>query len=185
MKRLFETLSAALFLALFALSGIQRASADEKAEDVEAEINEALSELPAADRKTAETQRYCPVMQDQRLGSMGAPVKVMVDGQPVFVCCKSCSKKALSNSKATLAKVKMLTKAAAGLAKLSAEDRKLAEIQRFCAVEEESMLGSMGKPVKLVLEGQPVFLCCVGCEDGAKADPKATLAKVKKSKGAK
>ena len=76
-------------------------------------------------------------------------------------------------------------KLAASLAGLSADDRKLAEAQRFCAVENENLLGSMGKPVKLVIEGQAVFLCCAGCEDGAKADPKQTLAKVKELKEGK
>ena len=184
MNRSFELLSAGLLIAMFALPNSPLATGAE-ASEAEAEIKEALSELPASDRKAAETQRYCPVMAEQRLGSMGVPVKIMINGQPVFVCCKSCSKKALLNSKATLAAVKKLTKAAAGLAKLSAEDRKLAQMQRFCAIEEESMLGSMGQPVKLVLEGQPVFLCCTGCEESAKADPKATLAKVKQLKEAK
>jgi|SRR5215469_10840080 len=149
----------------------------------EAEIKEALAELPAADRTAAEAQRYCPVMQDHRLGSMGAPVKVAVDGQAVFVCCKSCSKKAQADPKATLATVKKLKKVAAALTKLSPEDLKLAEAQRFCAVEEENLLGSMGKPVKLLIEGQPVFLCCAGCQAAAKAEPKKTLAKVKELTG--
>jgi len=39
-------------------------------------------------------------------------------------------------------------------------------------------LGSMGIPVKLMLEGKPVFLCCEGCEGEARANPKATLAQV-------
>src|SRR4051794_18149041 len=34
-----------------------------------------------------------------------------------------------------------------GLAALSPEDRKEAEAQRFCAVNDDSRLGSMGKPV--------------------------------------
>ena len=63
----------------------------------------------------------------------------------------------------------------AALAKLSDDDRKLAEAQRFCPVLEDSRLGSMGTPVKLMIDGQPVFLCCEGCEDEALADPKATL----------
>lgn len=71
----------------------------------------------------------------------------------------------------------------AALGKLSAEDRGLAEAQRFCAVEGENLLGSMGRPVKLMIEGQPVFLCCEGCQDAAKADPKKTLAKVKELTG--
>ena len=180
------TFAATVVLALpFITSGIRPALGDDEGVASEAEIKEALGELPAADRKLAEEQRYCPVMQDHRLGSMGTPVKVTVDGQAVFVCCKACSKKASANAKATLATVKKLKKVAAALAKLSPEDRQLAEEQRFCAVEEENLLGSMGKPVKLTIEGQPVFLCCAGCQDSAKADPKKTLAKVKELKSAK
>lgn len=73
-------------------------------------------------------------------------------------------------------------KIAAALAKLSPEDRKLAEEQKFCALENKSPLGSMGPPVKIELEGQTVFLCCKGCEKGAKANPDETLAKVEKLK---
>jgi len=40
----------------------------------------------------------------------------------------------------------------------------------------------MGVPVKITLKGQPVFLCCAGCEDRAKADPDKTLEKVRKIK---
>jgi Cu(I)/Ag(I) efflux system membrane fusion protein len=70
----------------------------------------------------------------------------------------------------------------AALAKLSPEDRKLAETQRFCPILSTSRLGSMGQPVKLRIEGQPVFLCCAGCKGKALADPKGTLAKVQKLK---
>src|SRR4051812_32238730 len=48
------------------------------------------------------------------------------------------------------------------LAKLSAEDRKLAEAQKWCAIEDESRLGSMGVPMKILVKGEPVFLCCKG-----------------------
>jgi nitrous oxide reductase accessory protein NosL len=64
------------------------------------------------------------------------------------------------------------------------EDRRLAEAQKFCAVRNNNRLGSMGKPHKVMLDGQPVFLCCDGCEDTAKADPKKTLAKVEQLKKA-
>jgi hypothetical protein len=43
----------------------------------------------------------------------------------------------------------------------------------------------MGVPVKIMVKGQPVFLCCTGCEDKAKADPDQTLEKVRKSKAKK
>jgi hypothetical protein len=67
----------------------------------------------------------------------------------------------------------------AALDQLAPEDRKLAEAQKFCAIEEENRLGSMGKPIKLVLKDQPVFLCCKGCKMKAERDPDKTLAKVK------
>jgi hypothetical protein len=66
------------------------------------------------------------------------------------------------------------------LAKLSAKDRALAAKQVFCAVLEESRLGSMGVPIKLDIQGTPVFLCCPGCKSQALADPQATLARVAK-----
>jgi uncharacterized protein (TIGR03000 family) len=71
---------------------------------------------------------------------------------------------------------------AENLAKLDPEDRKAAEAQRFCTVQEGIRLGSMGVPVKVTLKGQPVFLCCAGCEERAKADPDKTLDTVKKLK---
>src|SRR5262249_3435145 len=51
----------------------------------------------------------------------------------------------------------------ANLAKLSPEDRKAAEAQKWCAIETENELGAMGTPIKVVLKGEPVFLCCKMC----------------------
>ncbi len=70
---------------------------------------------------------------------------------------------------------------AANLAKLSPEDRKLAEAQKYCA-EEDSLLGAMGVPVKIMLKGQPVFVCCKGCVEKAQEEPDKTLARVKELK---
>ena len=69
---------------------------------------------------------------------------------------------------------------AAALAELPEEDRKLATEQRFCVVLGQSQLGSMGRPIKLEVEGQTVFVCCEGCTKRAKSDPKKTLAAVKR-----
>jgi hypothetical protein len=66
----------------------------------------------------------------------------------------------------------------ANLAKLSSEDRKLAEAQKFCAILNKNRLGSMGVPVKITIKDQPVFLCCGGCVAKAKANPEKTLATV-------
>jgi uncharacterized protein (TIGR03000 family) len=71
---------------------------------------------------------------------------------------------------------------AANLAKLSSEDRELAEAQRVCAVQRENRLGVMGVPVKVTVRGKPVFLCCEGCVKHALANPERTLAELKKLK---
>ena len=67
---------------------------------------------------------------------------------------------------------------AAERAKLSAEDRGLVEAQEWCAISTDERLGSMGPPLKLDVKGQPVFVCCKGCQREALADPDRTLAKV-------
>jgi uncharacterized protein (TIGR03000 family) len=71
---------------------------------------------------------------------------------------------------------------AANLAKLDPPDKQAAEEQRFCAVQEGIRLGSMGVPVKVTVKGRPVFLCCKGCEEKAKADPDKTVRKVENIK---
>ncbi|MEZ6091795.1 MAG: hypothetical protein R3C05_28075 [Pirellulaceae bacterium] len=144
----------------------------------EKKITDTLAKLSPEDRKAVEAQRFCPVMEYGRLGAMGAPIKVMVEGKPVFVCCKGCTEDAVEGGKDTLEKVAKLTAASAVLVKLSPEDRTAAEAQKYCAIAEGSFLGSMGAPIKLVMEGKPVFLCCKGCVKKAEANPAATLAKV-------
>ena len=66
------------------------------------------------------------------------------------------------------------------LAKMSPEDRALAEKQRFCVIEDDSRLGSMGLPIKLDVKGRTVFVCCKGCQRPALADPDKTLAQLDK-----
>jgi hypothetical protein len=64
------------------------------------------------------------------------------------------------------------------LASLNPEDRKLAEAQKYCAVQTKDRLGEMGPPVKIMLKDQPVFLCCGHCKKDAEKDPDKTLATV-------
>jgi hypothetical protein len=174
--------------------------------DEDAKVQAVLAKLDPADRRLAEEQGLCPVL-NSRLGSMGVPVSVTLGGQKVFLCCKACVKKARTDEKATLARVAALkekvkakgttrprtgseretasplpAKVKAALAKLPADDRKLAEAQRWCVVQTDKLLGSMGKPVKLMLKGKPVFLCCAGCEDEAREGPDKTLATAEKLK---
>ncbi len=71
----------------------------------------------------------------------------------------------------------MSEKVAASLRKLSPEDKKLAQAQRFCPIRNDP-LGSMGVPVKLTLDGKSVFICCKGCVAEAQKNPVETLNKV-------
>jgi Cu(I)/Ag(I) efflux system membrane fusion protein len=166
-------------------------------EDTDRKLELTLAKLSPEDRKLVESQKFCPVLADSRLGSMGVPVKVMIQDQPVFVCCNACSKQAASEGDATLKKVADLRagrkrdsertsasassssatvkpvmtpkqeKIAKALAKLVPADRAAAEQQKFCVVLPKSQLGSMGTPVKLTRDGKPIFLCCESCLDSA------------------
>jgi hypothetical protein len=79
-------------------------------------------------------------------------------------------------------KAKAEDKYAENFAKLDPADRKIAEAQKYCAVENENRLGSMGTPYKLMVKDQPVFLCCKSCQKQALADPDKTLAKIEELK---
>jgi hypothetical protein len=65
------------------------------------------------------------------------------------------------------------------LAKLGAEDRRLAEQQRYCPVMPEIRLGQMGMPYKVVLKGVPLIVCCKNCVEQAQENPEVALAKAR------
>jgi hypothetical protein len=172
----------ALVPALIALGCANDATPSrEKSQDEEAKIKAALEKLDPADRKLAEEQKYCAVETENRLGKMGTPVKLAIEEETVFLCCESCEKGAKKDPAKTLARFKDV-KSRAAVEQLDPADRKLAEAQKYCAIQSESLLGSMGKPVKMMIDDQSVFLCCKHCEKHAKADPEKTLATVKKLK---
>jgi hypothetical protein len=74
----------------------------------DAKIQAAMAKLTPEDRALAEEQKYCASQPDERLGGMGPPVKVMVKGQPVFVCCKGCTNDVLKDPDKTLKTVEEL-----------------------------------------------------------------------------
>lgn len=61
------------------------------------------------------------------------------------------------------------------LAHLSAEDRQLAQAQKYCPIMPEVLLGEMGSPIKVDVDGHAVMVCCKGCAKKAASDPAATL----------
>lgn len=150
-----------------------------------AEIEANLAALSPEDREAVVAQGFCPVMTESALGSMGPPVKVDVNGQAVFVCCKGCGKKALANPDKTLKTVAELQKKTeklqdieASFAALAPADRGAARAQGYCVVMTDNPLGTMGAPVKIKVGDKAVYLCCAGCRRKALANPEQTLATV-------
>ena len=76
----------------------------EKDVEASADITEALGTLSVADREIVRTQQLCPVA-DMKLGSMGKPVKVDVNGRSVFICCEGCRERLLAEPQKYLAKL--------------------------------------------------------------------------------
>ncbi len=66
-----------------------------------------------------------------------------------------------------------------GLKELSPEDYGSAMAQHACPVSGE-MLGTMGAPEKVDVNGKSVWICCDGCKDKLLADPDKYLAKLNK-----
>ena len=75
-----------------------------------------------------------------------------------------------------------MAKMMAGLKELSPEDHKSAMAQHMCPVSDE-MLGTMGAPEKVDVNGNSVWICCDGCKDKLLADPDKYLAKYYTAKG--
>jgi hypothetical protein len=153
----------------------------------------ALASLSPTDRRLAEEQGYCAVLNESRLGSMGPPVKLLLHGEAVFVCCKGCESQARANPEKVTEQAKELRRRGANrpparateqpppltaeeraaINQLPAADRAIAARQRICPVSQEP-LGSMGVPKRFVVNGMAGFVCCEGCLEAALADPKRT-----------
>jgi hypothetical protein len=72
----------------------------------QANIDRERAKLTPQDRALVEAQEWCAVNEDGRLGSMGPPVKLQLQGETVFLCCASCEDDAKKDPEKTLAAVK-------------------------------------------------------------------------------
>jgi hypothetical protein len=77
---------------------------DEAEPDDEATIEASFASLSVEDRALAEKQATCPI-SGERLGLMGTPIKVTVDGHDVFVCCAGCKEPLEENPQEYLVKL--------------------------------------------------------------------------------
>lgn len=63
-----------------------------------------LKELSDAERAAVKQQKTCPV-SGETLGAMGKPVRVMVDGKEVWICCSACKEPLLKDPEKHLKKL--------------------------------------------------------------------------------
>ncbi len=116
--------------------------------------------VQAADKKFKLKTKPYPletcVVSDEKLGSMGDPVVVVIGDQEVQLCCKSCKKDLESNQQANLAKI----------------DAAWKKVKPYplsgCIVSDEKLDPEMA--VGLVVEGREFHFCCKSCLKDFKKD---------------
>ena len=126
-------------------------------------------------------QKTCPVT-GEKLGSMGAPPKIMIGDKPLFVCCAGCSTKVKSNSEEYVRKYYSAVGAEVrpGVLEATLADAAAIAAQKTCPVMDEE-LGGMGVPQKVNVNGKAVYICCVGCAKKLVAEADVYLEKLAKS----
>lgn len=132
-------------------------------------------------------QKVCPVLGGQ-LGAMGAPIKVLVGGDPIFLCCQGCLNKVQANPEAYLEKVKpsqsnasSSTSSKVTVGPATPSDQAAVYLQGKCPVMGTT-LGSHGNPIKVSTEKKTLFVCCQGCIGTVKSDPNKYLVSVAESR---
>jgi hypothetical protein len=100
-------------------------------------------------------------------------------GAAMFVGCsgQNASQPADGNQASEAWKTGLDEKVVTALSDFSDADRTAALAQKVCPVTDKP-LGSMGKPPKVTVEGQDVFLCCAACEEEIKSNPAEYLTKL-------
>lgn len=111
---------------------------------------------------TVEQQKTCPVTK-AKLGSMGTPLHVEVEGKSVWVCCEGCVSKLKANPGRYLPEL---------LGPMVNQDD-----QTICPVTS-AKLGSMGDPVAVDVASRKVWTCCAACLPKLKASPERYLARL-------
>jgi len=101
-------------------------------------------------------QAICPI-SGQELGEHGAPVKVKIGEETLFVCCKSCLQgKVNPQYWATI-------------------HANFAKAQRICPIMEHELPAN---PKWTIVEGQIFYVCCPPCTAKIAEDPKTYLKKL-------
>ena len=142
------------------------------------------------DDSAIRAQRICPVMNEP-LGGHGRPIKVVIDGRPIFVCCQGCVEEVVHNRNLYFRKVADATASRqavppgqqaparenVSVGYATAADRSAVLAQGLCPVMKQP-LGGHGTPIKISIDGRAVFVCCKGCVSKVEQNPDLYLSKV-------
>ncbi len=117
---------------------------------------ERAKEQQKRDQLRAAVQEICPV-SGGKLGSMGAPIKVKVGEENIFMCCKGCLKQKIKPEH------------------WGTIHANFARAQGICPVMKHKL---PKKPKWTIVEGQIVYVCCPPCTKKINADPVTYLREV-------
>lgn len=131
--------------------------------------------LTEADRPLIERQRICPVM-DAGLRDHGTPIKLLVNNQPLYLCCEGCIEEVQKNPQhyvnklAQLAAAESVTPPAILINYAKESDRPAAMRQGRCPLSGQPF-GGPAAPLKIVAEGRELFVCCATCARELEQNP--------------
>ncbi len=111
----------------------------------------AQDEIPAADKVLIAVQEICP-MSGEKLGAHGAPVKVQLGEEQIFICCKACLEREVDPKHwATI-------------------HANFAKAQGICPVMKKEL---PEKAKWTIVKGRIFYICCPPCTDKIAADADA------------
>jgi len=149
-----------------------------------------IAQFTQADQAGIARQKICPVM-DVALGEDGPPIKLLVGSQSLYVCCDDCVADVRKNPELYVGKV---TEGAIAqgtssrppqisVSYATAADGAAIRAQGRCVVMTKKQLGGHGKPIKMMIDGQSLFVCCKGCVRKVQKNPELYLAKAHELRG--
>lgn len=110
----------------------------------------------ASDQVRAAVQAICPV-SGHTLGQRGAPVKVRIGKEELFLCCEECLQEGIHP------------------AHWATMHANFARAQRICPVMKHKLPKN---PKWTIIDGRIVYVCCPPCIQKIAADPRTYLRKV-------
>ncbi|MEZ6096113.1 MAG: hypothetical protein R3C03_18125 [Pirellulaceae bacterium] len=121
-----------------------------------AKLQQVENKFSANEELQIAVQGICPV-SGERLGEMGAPIKVQVGEQIAYLCCEACKDMELNAEH------------------WQTIQENIANAQGKCPIMNKPVDASMDSTV---VNGQKVFVCCPPCIEKIKADTAGSLTKV-------